>query len=184
MELIATFRLTSIRWFSKGQKCNLDLTAGASHAHPAPSCGWGCGADLRGGHAGSLLLGHVCLSRCEVAAGRPSLELARGCGAVWWGPVGAGGVYWRVCARLPLAWLRGSQTSTNCYILLSTAGLVGLQASDAIQRCWLMLLQLHRESKEVKHQRHRVRECVEKFQNQRPMFSFGYTQSGFSNDTN
>jgi hypothetical protein len=31
-EVIATFRLTSIRWFSKGQKCNLDLTAGASHA--------------------------------------------------------------------------------------------------------------------------------------------------------
>jgi hypothetical protein len=32
LALIATFRLTSIRWFSKGQKCNLDLTAGASHA--------------------------------------------------------------------------------------------------------------------------------------------------------
>ena len=65
---IATFRLTSIRWFSKGQKCNLDLTAGASHARSAPSCGRGCGADLRGGHAGSLLPGRVCLSRCAVAA--------------------------------------------------------------------------------------------------------------------
>ena len=80
--IIATFRLTSIRWFSKGQKCNLDLTAGASHARSAPSCGRGCGADLRGGHAGSLLPGRVCLSRCAVAAGRPSLGLARGCGAV------------------------------------------------------------------------------------------------------
>jgi hypothetical protein len=59
--VIATFRLTSIRWFSKGQKCNLDLTAGASHARSAPSCGRGCGADLRGGHAGSLLPGRVCL---------------------------------------------------------------------------------------------------------------------------
>jgi|EP01046_Picozoa_sp_COSAG06_P002305 hypothetical protein len=53
----------------------MDLTAGPSHAHSAPSCGWGCGAELRGGPAGSLLPARVRLSRCGVAAGRPSLGL-------------------------------------------------------------------------------------------------------------
>jgi len=109
---IATFRLTSIRWFSKGQKCNQDLTAGASHARSAPSCGRGCGADLRGGHAGSLLPGRVCLSRCAVAAGRPSLGLARGCGAVRRGLGGCVGVSVRAslsrgCEEAPLGGVSG-----------------------------------------------------------------------------
>lgn len=111
--IIATFRLTSIRWFSKGQKCNLDLTAGASHARSAPSCGRGCGADLRGGHAGSLLPGRVCLSRCAVAAGRPSLGLARGCGAVRRGLGGCVGVSVRAslsrgCEEAPLGGAAGN----------------------------------------------------------------------------
>ena len=111
--MIATFRLTSIRWFSKGQKCNLDLTAGASHARSAPSCGRGCGADLRGGHAGSLLPGRVCLSRCAVAAGRPSLGLARGCGAVRRGLGGCVGVSVRAslsrgCEEAPLGGAAGN----------------------------------------------------------------------------
>ena len=104
--------MTSIRWFSKGQKCNLDLTAGASHARSAPSCGRGCGADLRGGHAGSLLPGRVCLSRCAVAAGRPSLGLARGCGAVRRGLGGCVGVSVRAslsrgCEEAPLGGVSG-----------------------------------------------------------------------------